>query len=63
MKPSLEPPGIPQYGGTKSEGISSLRERQKRVEAATSVLVVGGGALGIRKLRQHTTEDAFDGYI
>lgn len=48
MKSSLEPPGIQQYGGTKSEGISSLRERQKRVEAATSVLVVGGGALGIQ---------------
>ncbi|KAG1728388.1 uncharacterized protein EDB91DRAFT_1060595 [Suillus paluster] len=50
VKPSLEPPGlgISTYGGTKSEGISSLRERQKRVEAATSVLVVGGGALGIQ---------------
>lgn len=54
MKSSLEPPGIQQYGGTKSEGISSLRERQKRVEAATSVLVVGGGALGIRKLHHYT---------
>ncbi|KIK38410.1 hypothetical protein CY34DRAFT_809374 [Suillus luteus UH-Slu-Lm8-n1] len=48
MKSSLEPPGIPQYRGMKSEGVSSLRERQKRVEAATSVLVVGGGALGIQ---------------
>lgn len=45
MKSSLE---LPTYGGTKSEGISSLRERQERVEAATSVLVVGGGALGIQ---------------
>lgn len=63
MKSSLEPPGIPKYGGTKSEGVTSLRERQKRVEAATSVLVVGGGALGIRKLRHYTTKDAFDGYI
>lgn len=48
MKSSLEPTGLPKYGGTKSEGISSLQERQKRVEAATSVLVVGGGALGIQ---------------
>ncbi|KAG1769938.1 hypothetical protein EV702DRAFT_1140286 [Suillus placidus] len=48
VKPNFEPPEIPTYGGTKSEGISSLRERQKRVEAATSVLVVGGGALGIQ---------------
>ncbi|KAG1769951.1 FAD/NAD(P)-binding domain-containing protein [Suillus placidus] len=48
VKPIFEPPEIPTYGGTKSEGISSLRERQKRVEAATSVLVVGGGALGIQ---------------
>ncbi|KAG2136598.1 uncharacterized protein EDB93DRAFT_1302934 [Suillus bovinus] len=44
VKSSLEPP----YGGMKSEGISSLQERQKRVEAARSVLVVGGGALGIQ---------------
>jgi hypothetical protein len=63
MKSSLEPPGIPQYRGMKSEGVSSLRERQKRVETATSVLVVGGGALGIRKLHHYTTEDAFDGYL
>jgi NADH dehydrogenase FAD-containing subunit len=48
MKSSLEPSEVPIYGGTKSEGISSLQERQKRVEAATSVLVVGGGALGIQ---------------
>ncbi|KAG1896744.1 uncharacterized protein F5891DRAFT_958144 [Suillus fuscotomentosus] len=48
MKSSLEPPEIPTYGGTKSEGISSLQERQKRVEAARFVLVVGGGALGIQ---------------
>ncbi|KAG1729446.1 hypothetical protein EDB19DRAFT_1938550, partial [Suillus lakei] len=48
VKPSLEPPNITPYRGTKSEGISSLRERQKRVEAAMSVLVVGGGALGIQ---------------
>lgn len=47
-KPSLKSPGIPTYGGTKSEGIASLQERQKRVEAARSVLVVGGGALGIQ---------------
>ncbi|KAG1802431.1 hypothetical protein EV424DRAFT_1647762 [Suillus variegatus] len=48
VKSSLEPPEIPTYGGTKSEGISSLQERQKRVEAARFVLVVGGGALGIQ---------------
>ncbi|KAG1868385.1 FAD/NAD(P)-binding domain-containing protein [Suillus subalutaceus] len=48
MKSSLEPREIPTYGGTKSEGTSSLRERQERVGAAASVLVVGGGALGIQ---------------
>jgi hypothetical protein len=63
MKSSLEPSEVPIYGGTKSEGISSLQERQKRVEAATSVLVVGGGALGIRELRHYTTKDVFDSYI
>ncbi|KAG1792344.1 uncharacterized protein HD556DRAFT_1444603 [Suillus plorans] len=48
VKSSLELPTISMYGGTKSEGISSLRERQKSIEAARSVLVVGGGALGIQ---------------
>ncbi|KAG1792349.1 uncharacterized protein HD556DRAFT_567680 [Suillus plorans] len=48
VKSSLQPSAISTYGGTKSEGISSLQERQKRVEAARSVLVVGGGALGIQ---------------
>ncbi|KAG2048552.1 FAD/NAD(P)-binding domain-containing protein [Suillus hirtellus] len=48
VKSSLELPTISMYGGTKSEGISSLRERQKSIEAAKSVLVVGGGALGIQ---------------
>ncbi|KAG2136600.1 uncharacterized protein EDB93DRAFT_1168540 [Suillus bovinus] len=43
-----ESPEIPTYGGTKLEGISSIRTRQKRVEAARSVLIVGGGALGIQ---------------
>ncbi|KAG1896746.1 uncharacterized protein F5891DRAFT_958167 [Suillus fuscotomentosus] len=48
VKSSLELPTISMYGGTKSEGISSLRERQKSIEAAKSVLIVGGGALGIQ---------------
>ncbi|KAG1896745.1 uncharacterized protein F5891DRAFT_1052000 [Suillus fuscotomentosus] len=48
VKSSLQPSAISTYGGTKSEGVSSLQERQKRVEAARSVLVVGGGALGIQ---------------
>ncbi|KAG2106257.1 uncharacterized protein F5147DRAFT_701650 [Suillus discolor] len=48
VKSSLQPSAISTYGGTKSEGISSLQERQKRVEAARSVLIVGGGALGIQ---------------
>ncbi|KAI6131699.1 hypothetical protein EV401DRAFT_371745 [Pisolithus croceorrhizus] len=34
--------------GTKGHGISWLRERQARIEAAQSVLIVGGGALGIQ---------------
>lgn len=38
------------YKGTKQEGMSWLRSRQRRIEAARKVLVVGGGALGIREL-------------
>lgn len=34
--------------GTKAEGISWLQSSQKVIAAAGSVLVVGGGALGIR---------------
>ena len=35
--------------GTKEGGIAWLKKFQKRVERASSVLVVGGGALGIRE--------------
>jgi hypothetical protein len=37
------------YGGTKAEGIAWLKRKQRVVEEAASVLVVGGGALGIRE--------------
>ncbi|KAG2002423.1 Fer8 [Coprinopsis cinerea AmutBmut pab1-1] len=37
-----------EYNGFKSEGIEWFRERQKVVEKAPTVLVVGGGALGIQ---------------
>ncbi|KAF7985474.1 hypothetical protein HWV62_5243 [Athelia sp. TMB] len=36
------------YAGSKGEGVAWLRKHQKAVEAAESVLVVGGGALGIQ---------------
>ncbi|KAJ7482678.1 FAD/NAD-P-binding domain-containing protein [Mycena latifolia] len=36
------------FGGTKSEGIAWLKRAQARIAAARSVLVVGGGALGIQ---------------
>ncbi|KAJ7855828.1 hypothetical protein B0H13DRAFT_1727879 [Mycena leptocephala] len=36
------------YGGTKLEGIAWLKRKQRVVEEAASVLVVGGGALGIQ---------------
>lgn len=37
------------YGGTKAESVQWLKRHQKAVEDAGSVLVVGGGALGIRE--------------
>ncbi|KAJ6632255.1 hypothetical protein B0H10DRAFT_1976725 [Mycena sp. CBHHK59/15] len=36
------------YGGSKPESIAWLKGKQKTIEDATSVLVVGGGALGIQ---------------
>ncbi|KAJ7687843.1 hypothetical protein B0H17DRAFT_1069429 [Mycena rosella] len=36
------------YGGTKPEGIAWLKRAQEDIAAARSVLVVGGGALGIQ---------------
>lgn len=36
------------YGGTKEEGMAWLRRCQDRIRGASSVLCVGGGALGIR---------------
>lgn len=38
------------YNGFKTDGTAWLRERQKVIKAAPTVLVVGGGALGIREL-------------
>lgn len=37
--------------GTKEGGVAWLKRFQKRVQRASSVLVVGGGALGIRECR------------
>ncbi|KIJ56320.1 hypothetical protein M422DRAFT_150875 [Sphaerobolus stellatus SS14] len=37
-----------QYHGLKSEAIEWLKEHQKTVEGAPSILVVGGGALGVQ---------------
>lgn len=37
------------YDGEKSEGTAWLRVKQDLIEAAPTVLVVGGGALGIRE--------------
>ncbi|KAJ7071559.1 hypothetical protein C8F01DRAFT_1111045 [Mycena amicta] len=36
------------YGGTKAEAINWLKRKQRVIEAASAVLVVGGGALGIQ---------------
>ncbi|KAJ7666838.1 hypothetical protein DFH06DRAFT_252174 [Mycena polygramma] len=36
------------YGGTKAESIAWLKSKQRAIEDAGSVLVVGGGALGIQ---------------
>ncbi|KAJ7100583.1 hypothetical protein C8R43DRAFT_247667 [Mycena crocata] len=39
---------VHQYGGTKVEAIAWLKGKQRAIEEAASVLVVGGGALGIQ---------------
>lgn len=39
---------LPMYRGFKAEGIEWMKVHQKIIEDAPSVLVVGGGALGIR---------------
>ncbi len=40
--------GKTQYRGDKSEGCQWFKEKQKMIKDAPTVLVVGGGALGIR---------------
>ncbi|KAJ3818707.1 hypothetical protein EV361DRAFT_949734 [Lentinula raphanica] len=40
--------GSKPYGGTKREGIAWLKAHQEVIEASESILVVGGGALGIQ---------------
>lgn len=41
-------PPLHAYGGTKAESIAWLKDKQQTIEAAATVLIVGGGALGIR---------------
>ncbi|KAJ6535104.1 hypothetical protein B0H19DRAFT_1184979 [Mycena capillaripes] len=41
-------PAVHAYGGTKPESIAWLKGKQRTIEDAASVLVVGGGALGIQ---------------
>ncbi|KAK7028574.1 apoptosis-inducing factor B [Favolaschia claudopus] len=41
-------PSVQSYGGSKAESIAWLRGKQRAIEDANSVLVVGGGALGIQ---------------
>ncbi|KAH7886653.1 hypothetical protein F5I97DRAFT_1869133 [Phlebopus sp. FC_14] len=48
FEPTKYPKDAKPYTGMKSQGISWLRARQGRVEAARSVVIVGGGALGIQ---------------
>lgn len=47
--PDVKDPSV--YRGCKVEGVSWLRKFHDAIEQAPSVLVVGGGALGIRESR------------
>lgn len=40
---------LPLCRGTKKEGMAWLEDARKRIEEASSVLVIGGGALGVRE--------------
>lgn len=39
---------LPLYRGTKPQGIAWMKQHQEIVKQAQNILVVGGGALGIR---------------
>ena len=41
--------GVISKNGTKVEGVEWLRKTQERIKTAKSVLLIGGGAMGIRK--------------
>ncbi|KAF5376414.1 hypothetical protein D9615_008585 [Tricholomella constricta] len=47
-KPTKKGRQLPVYQGMKSEGVEWLKEHQRIVEDSPSILVVGGGALGIQ---------------
>ena len=40
-----------EHDGTKTKSQQWLRTAQRRIEAASSILVVGGGALGVRECK------------
>jgi NADH dehydrogenase FAD-containing subunit len=43
--------------GTKPEGVEWLRNMQNKIAQADSVLVVGGGALGVRKCKRRNNKN------
>lgn len=49
--PSIVKVQMPLSRGTKKEGMAWLEEARKRIDEASSVLVIGGGALGVREYR------------
>ena len=50
MGTKLSPPGTIPGNGTKREGIEYLRGLQERLRRAKRVVILGGGAIGVREL-------------
>jgi apoptosis-inducing factor 2 len=47
------------HAGTKLEAIKWLRDAQRRIQTSRSVLVIGGGALGVRKYPRRLESRSF----
>jgi hypothetical protein len=51
--------GSRQHDGSKIMGVQWLRDAQDRIEKAESIVIIGGGALGVRKYRLTCAVDDF----
>lgn len=55
----LRPPGNMPGDGSKSAGVAYLQSIQRELEKAQRIVILGGGAVGVRELSRRTRATLF----